>query len=168
MSGRGASIFCGIALIAMTSGFSFLSQAHAQSVTNWNGFYIGPTVGGTFGSSSGDYTGIAVPPPPPPPAMVYYPFDLKPSGATLGALFGYNYQYARWLFGIEGDLSWIVNANDQAFDPAGSGRYDKIDLLWTAHARAHRLCVRPVFDLLCGRRGLCRYAQLALRIGRAL
>ena len=104
---------------------------------SWTGFYVGPTVGWTFASSKGDYTGEVAPPPPPPPAppRVYYPFNLKPSGATLGGLFGYNFQYARWLYGIEGDLSWIANANDRIYDPAGSGRYDQIDLFWTAHAR---------------------------------
>ena len=106
----------------------------------WTGFYIGPSVGWTLGSSKGDYTGI---PPAPPAPMVYYPFDLKPSGAALGGLFGYNYQFVQWLFGVEGDLSWIGDAHDQVWDPAGSGRYDKIDLLWTGHARGR---IGYVFD----------------------
>ena len=40
----------------------------------------------TFGSSEGDYTGVIVVPP-----MVFYPFDLKPSGAALGGQLGYNF-----------------------------------------------------------------------------
>ena len=102
----------------------------AALAPSWTGFYIGPSVGWTFGSSEGDYTGIPVILP-----MVFYPFDLKPSGAALGGLLGYNVQSGRWLFGVEGDLSWIVNADDRIWDPAGSNRYDEIKLLWTGHAR---------------------------------
>jgi outer membrane immunogenic protein len=98
-------------------------------VPSWTGFYIGPSIGWTFGSSEGDYTGFAI------PTMVFYPFDLKPSGAALGGQLGYNLQFGSWLFGIEGDLSWIVNADDRIWDPAGSARYDEIKLLWTGHAR---------------------------------
>jgi outer membrane immunogenic protein len=116
----------------VSSAYPVKAKTPPALAPDWTGFYIGPTVGWTFASSKGDYTGVTV---NPPPLMVYYPFDLKPSGAAIGGLFGYNFRYARWLYGIEGDLSWIANANDQAYDPAGSGRYDKIDLFWTAHAR---------------------------------
>ncbi len=113
------------------------AMAPVAVAPSWTGFYIGPALGWTFGSSEGDYTGVFIPPPPPAPAapMVFYPFDLKPNGASLGGQLGYNLQLGAWVFGIEGDLSWIVNANDRLWDPAGTGRYDEIDLLWTAHGR---------------------------------
>lgn len=101
---------------------------------SWSGLYLGATLGYTFVSAQGDYTGL--PPPPPPPApMIFYPFDLNPSGASLGGQLGYNFQYGAWLFGIEGDWSWVFSARDRGFDPAGSGRYDDITLMWAGHAR---------------------------------
>jgi outer membrane immunogenic protein len=100
---------------------------------SWTGFYFGPTVGYTFASAQGDYTGIIIPPAPAP--MVFYPFDLNPSGASLGGQAGYNFQFGPWVFGLEGDWSWVFSASDRGFDPAGSGRYDDVTLLWTGHAR---------------------------------
>ena len=67
--------------------------------------------------------------------MVFYPFDLNPSGASLGGQLGYNFQFGAWVFGLEGDWSWVFSASDRGFDPAGSGRYDDVTLLWTGHAR---------------------------------
>lgn len=104
-------------------------QANRISQGGFEGIYAGGTVGWTVGSSRGDYAGTMTPTP------VYYPFNLKPSGASLGGVAGYNFQSAAWLYGVEGDINWIASANDQAFDPAGSGRYDKIRMSWTAHAR---------------------------------
>lgn len=100
---------------------------------SWAGFYVGANAGYTFGSAQGDYTGIVVVPAPPP--MIFYPFDLNPSGASLGGQLGYNVLFGAWLFGIEGDWSWVFSASDRGFDPAGSGRYDDVTLLWTGHAR---------------------------------
>ncbi len=104
----------------------------APITTSRAGFYLGPSAGWVRGSSKGDYAGEVNPPPPP---VVYYPFDLKLSSAAIGGLIGYDFQRARWRYGIESDFSWIVNARDRAWDPAGSGRYDQIELLWTAHVR---------------------------------
>ena len=75
--------------------------------------------------------------PPPPPQvtpMVFYPFDLiraaprsADSSATIPNLApGCSAQ---------GDWSWVFSASDRGFDPAGSGRYDDVTLLWTGHAR---------------------------------
>ena len=103
---------------------------------SWTGFYLGAHAGYTWGSSDGDYTGIIpVPPPPPAPPMVFYPFGLNPEGATLGAHLGYNLQIGQWVVGLEGDWSWVIDASDRIYDPGGSGRYDEIDLFWTARAR---------------------------------
>jgi outer membrane immunogenic protein len=67
--------------------------------------------------------------------MVFYPFDLKPDGPTVGGHIGYSLQNGPWVYGIEGDVSGVFNAHARAFDPAGSGRYDEIEVLWTAHIR---------------------------------
>ena len=105
-------------------------------------------------------------PPPPPPVipMVFYPFDLNPSGASLGGQLGYNFQFGAWVFGLEGDWSWVFSASDRGFDPAGSGRYDDVTLaLDRACARTHRLSVQPVSDFLLRRRGVRRNGSQALR-----
>ena len=107
-------------------------KAPVASPPGWSGFYIGPLVGWTFGSSIGDYTGNPIVTTTP---VVYYPFELKPDGANIGGLIGFNFLYGRWLYGIEGDLSWLVDANDLEFDSGGSGRYDEIEIFWTSHAR---------------------------------
>ncbi len=109
--------------------------APAAAVPSWTGFYFGPTVGYNFASAQGDYTGLIGTPVPPPP-MIYYPFDINPNGASLGGQAGYNWQFGAWVFGLEGDWSWVFSASDGGFDPAGSGRYDDVTLLWTGHARA--------------------------------
>jgi outer membrane immunogenic protein len=109
--------------------------AAAAAAPSFAGFYFGPTLGWNFASAKGDYTG-APPPPPPPTPMVYYPFDINPSGGSVGGQVGYNFQYGAWVFGLEGDWNWVFSASDRGFDPAGSGRYDDVTLLWTGHARA--------------------------------
>lgn len=113
-----------------------LSRSSIAGPAPWDGFYIGAAVGGAFGSSKGDYTGEGEPPPPPPPpALIYYPFDMKPASPVLSGIFGYNHRHRNFLFGAEGDLGLFLDASDRVFDPAGSGRYDQIDLFWLAHAR---------------------------------
>ena len=94
--------------------------APSNAAPSWTGFYFGATAGYTFASAQGDYTG-APPPPPPVIPMVFYPFDLNPSGTSLGGQLGYNFQYGAWVFGLEGDWSWVFSASDRGFDPAGSG-----------------------------------------------
>lgn len=108
-------------------------QAAVAAAPSFAGFYFGPTLGWNFASAQGDYTGIIIPPAPAP--MVYYPFDLKPDGGSVGGQVGYNWQFGAWVFGLEGDWSWVFSASDRGFDPGGSGRYDDVTLLWTGHAR---------------------------------
>ena len=112
--------------------------AAAPALPSWTGFYVGGNAGYVWGQSDGDYQG-ALPPlppaPPPTPAIIAYPFGLNPQGAALGAQLGYNVQFGLWVLGLEGDWSWLFNADDTIFDPAGTPRYDQIELLWTGHAR---------------------------------
>ena len=42
----------------------------------------------------------------------------------------------------------MFSASDRGFDPAGSGRYDDVTLLWTGHAPADRLSVHTSSDFL--------------------
>ncbi len=56
---------------------------------NWTGFYLGVNGGGAWGSSTWDSTGS---------------FDT--SGGMVGGTVGYNWQFAPWVFGLEGDIDW--------------------------------------------------------------
>lgn len=113
------------------------AQPAAPAAPSWTGFYIGGHAGYAWGSSDGDYRGEngPIPPPPPAPAIVSYPFGLNPAGALLGAHVGYNVQFGLWVIGLEGDWSWLFDAIDRVNDPAGSPRYDDIQVFWTSHAR---------------------------------
>jgi outer membrane immunogenic protein len=103
---------------------------------SWGGFYIGGHAGYAWGSSDGDYRGEVVPPPPPPaPPIVSYLFGLRPDGASLGTQLGFNFQSGFWVLSVEGDWSWLFDAIDRVNDPAGSNRYDDIQVFWTSHAR---------------------------------
>jgi outer membrane immunogenic protein len=70
---------------------------------NWTGFYLGINGGGAWGTSSWDSTGD---------------FDL--TGGMLGATAGYNWQFGRFVLGVEGDLDWSnISGNTFAFCALG-------------------------------------------------
>lgn len=56
---------------------------------NWSGFYLGVNGGGAFGRSSWDSTG-----------------GFNIDGGVVGGTVGYNYQFGRAVFGVEGDIDW--------------------------------------------------------------
>lgn len=56
---------------------------------SWTGFYLGVNGGGALGQSKWDSAGS---------------FDI--SGGLVGGTIGYNYQYSRAVFGVEGDIDW--------------------------------------------------------------
>ncbi len=64
------------------------APAYMAPFYNWTGFYIGINGGGAFGGSN--WSGI--------------PVDFDVSGGLVGGTVGYNWQYAQWVFGLEGDL----------------------------------------------------------------
>jgi outer membrane immunogenic protein len=55
----------------------------------WSGFYIGVNGGGGWGHSNWDTAG-----------------GISTSGGLVGGTVGYNYQYDRAVFGVEGDIDW--------------------------------------------------------------
>lgn len=103
-------ILLAAALVACGSASAHAADAvveQAAEVYNWSGFYIGGAVGGqslrgddrSYGDGSSSDTGFA--------------------GAVYG---GYNYQYANWVFGLEGDVKFS-NAkvyDDDYLDPLKS------------------------------------------------
>jgi outer membrane immunogenic protein len=100
------SVFIGgVALLAFLAGNSAFAQDRARSspqysampvtVYNWNGFYAGANLGGSFGGSSADvsFAGTA-----------FAPTSQRMDGVLGGLQAGYNWQSGRALFGAETDI----------------------------------------------------------------
>jgi outer membrane immunogenic protein len=88
---------------------------------NWTGFYIGAFGGYKFAATDinldlfGDWNG----PSPSDPFDKEFiepraPHDLDASGAEAGGLIGYNYQWNKWVFGLEasGGYLWLRNSDN--------------------------------------------------------
>ena len=65
----------------------------ASAAYDWNGFYLGPSFGIDLGYTTWTFAGIA---------NTYPRF----AGILPGGQVGYNYQYGKWVFGVEGDAGW--------------------------------------------------------------
>lgn len=79
-------------------------------VYNWTGFYVGGNVGGVWGRSSGtndflDLEEIGS------TATNPQANSLRNSAVIGGIHAGYNWQMARWVFGVEADLDWTDSHN---------------------------------------------------------
>lgn len=61
---------------------------------NWTGFYLGPSLGVDWGYTN--WTAVAN-------GNKTYP---RFAGILPGGQVGYNYQYGKWVFGVEGDAGW--------------------------------------------------------------
>lgn len=84
---------------------------------NWTGLYLGINGGGAWGTSGWDSTGD---------------FDL--SGGLIGVTAGFNWQYGRWVFGVEGDVDWS-NVKGDTFAFCASGCETSNTWLATARGR---------------------------------
>lgn len=73
---------------------------------NWTGFYVGPSLGVDWGYTNWTFTGIGT--------KTYPRF----AGILPGGQVGYNYQYDKWVFGVEGDAGW-TNAHGSRACPNG-------------------------------------------------
>ena len=65
----------------------------------WAGFYLGAEAGGAFGNSNQIDAG--------PAGFGPTTHGYKISGALAGGTVGYNLQSGPWVYGLEGDLSWV-------------------------------------------------------------
>ena len=73
----------------------------AAPLFNWTGLYLGIEGGGAWGSAqtiSADSTFN-------PGVPITDKFNV--SGALFGGTIGYNWQTSNWVFGLEGDISWV-------------------------------------------------------------
>jgi outer membrane immunogenic protein len=75
----------------------------AYAPYSWTGFYVGLNGGGAFGNSNWDSTG-----------------NRNISGGLVGGTVGYNYQWGRAVFGVEGDIDWAdINGSTNNGCPLG-------------------------------------------------
>ena len=90
-------------VIAAMLGLATPSQAQPAAPYNWTGLYVGGNVGYSWGDSDittsffNNTTGLLL-------ATTAGSFDMN--GWLAGVQLGYNWQYGRWVFGIEGDFQW--------------------------------------------------------------
>lgn len=117
-------IFPLVATVAAGS-LACVSVASAQTADpNWTGPYIGLHVGGTLDDSSpvttrGDLSGnaAALNSGARPPSLF-----LNRNGVEGGGQLGYNYQYGRFVGGLEADIAWAdANATATYQGPAAAG-----------------------------------------------
>jgi outer membrane immunogenic protein len=123
-----------ILVAAMVSGFAGMSAVQAADMPvkarpmvvdppfSWTGFYIGGYVGGLWGSK--DWLEIIG---PTPGGSIHPEYD----GIIGGFQGGYNYQFGRWVIGIEGE--WGATNADGATRCISSAVVTcGIDLQWVA------------------------------------
>ncbi len=103
----------------------------------WTGVYAGVHAGYAWSSFDGTYSGLGTP-------LDYGSLD--PDGPLIGGQIGYNHQFDNNLvLGVEGDFSWLFNADDSASNTglgpvfgAGAVTFNNgisADLDWLASAR---------------------------------
>jgi opacity protein-like surface antigen len=73
---------------------------------NWTGFYLGPSLGADWGYTNWTFLVNG--------SKTYPRF----AGILPGGQVGYNYQYGKWVFGVEGDAGW-TNAHGSRACPSG-------------------------------------------------
>ena len=93
-----------------------------QTVYNWTGFYLGGHLGATWGSTPWTFDGVGT-------------TDPHVAGFLVGGEIGYNHQVGRWVFGVEGDMSW-TNAHGARPCPNGFFYSCEIDVNWMSTATA--------------------------------
>lgn len=98
-----------VAALALTAGAAQAADLRAPAPapmaeatpvypTLWSGFYVGAHVGYGWGQADGDYVDPSI------PTGGSYSHDVD--GMLGGLQIGYNWQYAAWVMGLEGDFSW--------------------------------------------------------------
>src|SRR5438105_2995248 len=115
------SILCGLCAFALAGPEQFSGKEMKQVAPvpppcpNWTGFYIGGFGGYKFAATdidlnlSGDWSRF----PTDRDVLESRTRDLDTSGAEVGGLVGYNYQWHNWVFGLEaaGGYLWLDDSD---------------------------------------------------------
>lgn len=111
--------------LVVLTGFAVSASAQETETLHWRGGYIGPMVGYGMGDTYW-YEKIN-------PANLA---DHEPSGLIGGFQGGYNFQFGRFVLGIEGDLA-LADMDDQSPSTLYPGftKHTKVGLLATVAAR---------------------------------
>jgi len=93
-------------------------------VANWNGVYVGGSLGGRWSDASWSTVAIGTPSGPPDPTTT--PVSFNSSSFRGGGYAGYNWQLATMLVGFEADAAWGHSSKTLAgipgtFGPSGLG-----------------------------------------------
>ena len=96
--------FAGYASAADLYAPSLKDGPYVEAPVNWTGFYVGGV--GSYSSGNTDYPGAKPYIAPPAPCGDCGPPLQDLNGAMLGGTVGYNYQFDRFVLGVEGDYSW--------------------------------------------------------------
>jgi len=98
--------------------------AMVASIYDWSGFYIGLNGGGGAVHNCWDFLSTNNPQHPDKPGKYANPVPdgcHNGLGGTVGGQFGYRWQAANWVFGVEGQGNWadissnVVSSHDAAF-----------------------------------------------------
>jgi len=118
-----------VAIFAAQAVVSGEAQAFGGDPSSpWNGFYLGAHVGAGQANWDGTYkhTGTQ--------SRVFIE-DLEKTGVLAGVQVGYNMMYGNYLFGIEGDWSWM-DLNSVAQSPSSSEQVTgEVDSLYSIRGR---------------------------------
>jgi outer membrane immunogenic protein len=123
MTGRLHGRFClaGLVAIASTVGAASAADLPAQFYTKapppvvyvWTGFYAGLNLGGSWGQQHSSLRSTAT-----GAALLTNSLDLD--GVIGGGQVGYNWQFNRWLLGLEADIQGSGQRADGAFATPGA------------------------------------------------
>jgi len=89
------------------------------SIANWNGVYVGGSLGGRWSHASWSTITIGTPPGPPDPTTT--PISFNNSTFRAGGFAGYNWQLATMVVGVEADAGWGRSSNTFAGIPGTYG-----------------------------------------------
>jgi outer membrane immunogenic protein len=114
-------LLSGVAAIALVAAAGASAPVAAQETFNWTGFYLGAH----FGAGEADFSGIFK---AGGSSDEVVDFDrLELSGVLGGGHAGYNWQRDSWVFGVEGDVSfmdWSDVAQAAESSDEGTGELD--------------------------------------------
>jgi outer membrane immunogenic protein len=121
---------------------------------SWSGFYVGGVAG--YGSLRARHCDAS-------PSDFCDPIT-NPHGWNAGLTLGYNLQWARWVLGIEGDVSWAdmkASSPSTAFFGCGGQCSTSIDSFETLRARAGWAFDRALIYVTAG----AGWTQLTAKLG---